>query len=340
MAAAARGAGGLAMSGPLPAWLAPVAWPASLAYGFGLRLREAALARGAAWQAPRAVISVGNVSAGGTGKSPMVRWLCAELRAMGRSPAVVMRGHRGGERSDEALEHRMEMPEVPVAVGADRRAAIDRLLANDPKVDALVLDDGFQHRRVARDLDLVLVDAMRPAIDGALLPLGWLREPASGLRRADAVVVTRAHGVDAALAARIERLHGRPPLAWSHHAWRGVRVRSGLHEARCGLEWFRGRRVAVWAGIGNRAAFVAQVREAGAQVVDEPHLADHEGYAPGTLSRLVERCRRLDASDVVCTGKDWAKLEALDCPHGLRFAWPELHLAIDAGEGALRTLLA
>jgi tetraacyldisaccharide 4'-kinase len=328
------------MSGPLPAWTAPLAWGASLAYGAALALREAALVRRTPWRAPRAVVSVGNVAVGGTGKSPTVRWICAQLQSMGRRPAIVMRGHRGGERSDEVLEHRMHLPGVPVAVGADRRTAIERLLEREPGVDALVLDDGFQHRAVARDLDLVLVDATRPAIDGGLLPLGWLREPAAALRRADAVVVTRASGVDAALAARVERLHGRAVLAWSRHAWDGLRVAGDEAAPILGVGWLAGRRVAAWAGIGNRAAFLAQLRASGAEVVEAPDLRDHEAYSADSVAALAARCRRAGVSDIVCTPKDWVKLGALPAPTGVRFVHPRLALDFLAGEEALRARLA
>lgn len=327
------------MSGPLPPWLAPVAWPASLAYGLAVRARELSIAGARPWMPPRPVISVGNVSAGGTGKSPMVRWICEALRAQGRRPAIVIRGHRGGERSDEVLEHRSEMPEAPVAVGRDRRASIERLLARDASIDALVLDDGFQHRRVGRDLDLALVDASRPAIDGGLLPLGWLREPARALGRAHAVIVTRAGAVDDALVARIERHHGREPTAWSRHAWDGLRVGSGADESREALDWLRGRRVAVWAGIGNREAFLEQVGLSGAHIVDAPQLPDHAAYSISSLADLAARSRAAGAAEVVCTAKDWVKLRTLPGPTGIRFARPCLRLDFLQGESALRAML-
>lgn len=328
------------MSGPLAPWLAPLAWPASIAYGLAVRVRERSLGRGQPWQASRPVISVGNLSAGGTGKSPMVRWICSALRDMGRAPAIVTRGHRGGERSDEVLEHRMEAPEVPVAVGADRRRAIERLLEVRPGVDALVLDDGFQHRRVARDLDLVLVDAKRPAIDGALLPLGWLRESARALRRADAVIVTHADAVDDALAASIEGEHGRAPLAWARHGWEGLRVWSAGVEAGEDTAWLRGRRVAVWAGIGHRAAFVEHARGIGAQVEQVAELADHAAYGPALVRRLAARCREAGVQVVLCTAKDWVKLRTLELPTEMRFARPTLRLSFERGEAALRAMLA
>ncbi len=328
------------MSGPLPSFLRPIAWVASRIYARGVGRHAAALERVPAWEAPCPVISVGNVSAGGTGKSPMVRWICGELRTAGRSPAVVMRGHRGGESSDEVLEHRAEMPDTPVGVGADRRIAITRLCSMHSEVNALVLDDGFQHRQVARDLDLVLVDARRPAIDGDLLPLGWLREPAQALRRASAVIVTRAEGFDPALAGRIERLHGRPPIAWTRHAWSGLRVASD-DEAQVSwtLERLRGRSVAVWAGIGNPQAFVDQVIRCGARVVDAPRLSDHQAFDARLLERLTARARGAGATEVVCTGKDWVKLRLLPRPRALAIVRTQVGIEFIEGEVALRRAL-
>jgi tetraacyldisaccharide 4'-kinase len=324
------------MSGPLPSFLRPVAWLASRIYARGVERHAAILERTSAWEAPCPVVSVGNVSAGGTGKSPMVRWICGELRAAGRSPAVVMRGHRGGESSDEALEHRAEMPETPVAVGAERRVAIERLRSTHGEVDALVLDDGFQHRQVARDLDLVLIDARRPAIDGALLPLGWLREPATSLRRASAVIVTRAERVDPALSSLIERLHGRPPLAWTRHAWSGLRVAGdAASETDWTLDRLRGRSVAVWAGIGHPQAFVDQLTACGARVVDVPRLRDHQAFDARLVERLVVRARGAGATEVVCTGKDWVKLRLLPLPSALTIVRPRLSIDFIEGRASL-----
>ena len=132
-----------------------------------------------------------------------------------------MRGYRAGATgiSDEAAEYASRIPEVPLAVGADRIPAV---AAVPGPPGSIVLDDGFQHRRVHRDLDIVLVDAVRSGFDRGMLPSGPRREPRSALRRADVVVVTRASKIDPVLAAEIERHHGRPPLAWTRHAWTGL----------------------------------------------------------------------------------------------------------------------
>lgn len=324
------------MNGPLPAALAPITWPASLVYGAVVRRRNARFDRIGGWRAPRPVMSVGNLTAGGTGKSPMVRWVVETLRAMGRSPAVAMRGHRGGAMSDEVLEHRDAMPGLPIAVGADRVAAITALLHDAPTIDAIVLDDGFQHRAVARDLDLVLVDATRHGLDGGLLPAGWLREPAANLRRATAVVVTRATRVDDALARRIESLHGRAPIAWTSHGWTGMRVYDGGADRAEPVAWLHARRVAVWAGVGNPQPLHAQVRQSGAVVVHMPTLRDHHAYARDGVRTLLELAAKAGAEAVLCTPKDWVKVRGLLPAGHLPVARPELALTCLHGGEALR----
>ena len=195
------------------AWLL---WPVSLVFGFAVLLRKFLYAtRILRSEHPGIpVIVVGNLTVGGTGKTPLVELLATLCRERGRSPAVLSRGYRGeggeGGANDEA-----RMLTVPVFCDASRSAAGARALAAGH--DCLLLDDGFQHRRLARDLDLVLIDALRPwGVRGSLpavLPLGLMREPKRALRRADALVVTRADTVDerslAALTTQLARFGKR-----------------------------------------------------------------------------------------------------------------------------------
>ena len=148
------------------------------------------------------VISVGNLTLGGTGKTPVCQYLVSVLREAGRTPAIAMRGYGASSDgvSDEALEYSSMFEDLPLAVGADRVVSLEALRKKSA-FDCVVLDDGFQHRRIARDLDIVLIDATRPGLDDRLLPAGRLREPPSSLARADIVLVTRATtGVDDELA--------------------------------------------------------------------------------------------------------------------------------------------
>ncbi|HVJ81035.1 MAG TPA: tetraacyldisaccharide 4'-kinase, partial [Planctomycetia bacterium] len=141
------------------------------------------------------VVSIGNLTVGGTGKTPMATWFVRELVAAGRRPALLSRGYGGGGGpNDEALVLAAELPDISHAQGPDRVGAAKRLLANQ-EADAFVLDDGFQHRRLGRDLDVVLLDATAPFGGDWTLPRGLLRESAGGLCRAHAVILTRADSV-------------------------------------------------------------------------------------------------------------------------------------------------
>lgn len=325
------------VNGPLHRGWSPITLPASWIFGRAVAMRNARLDRQVAWRAPRPVVSVGNISAGGTGKSPMVRWICEQLGQAGLRPAIAMRGYRGHAGSDEAAEHRESLPTVPVWIGADRRAAIESGLACDPEIGVIVLDDGFQHRRVARAFDLALVDASRPSLEGAMLPHGWLREPWSALRRASAVVLTRSEDPDAALDSAVRSAHGRPPLARCGHAWSGVACHEGSAAVEARIERLRGASVAVWAGVGHPQAVVADATRHGARVVDVPPLADHQRFDPSLVARLVVRARAAGAAAVLCTPKDWVKLRFVPVP--MPVLVPRVTLRFESGEAELRSEL-
>jgi tetraacyldisaccharide 4'-kinase len=318
-------------------------------YGAAIRIR-ARRHNGAGPRArvPVPVVSVGNITAGGTGKTPFVRWCAEALAAEGRTPAIALRGYRAhGGLSDEAEEYRALLPAVPLAVGANRARTIAALLARRPDVDCVVLDDGFQHRGLARDLDIVLVDATRPGLAGRLLPAGWLREPSQALRRADAVVVTRAERVDSGLSAEIERAHGRPPLAWTRHAWQGVdvlRCSPGTAPTRRmePVEWLRDRRVVVALAIGNPAPFMAHLRQAGAEIVEEVVRRDHAPYTDRHAARLV-RAAISHHAGLVTSLKDWTKLGpalvTVTERAAVEIAVPHLAIEFVAGLGEMRRIL-
>jgi tetraacyldisaccharide 4'-kinase len=327
--------------GPLPPALAPLAHAAALGYGLAVRAHVAWWSgrRGADVGVP--VVSVGNVSAGGTGKTPFVRWAVEALRDAGRSPMIAMRGYRAhAGRSDEAEEYRAMLPGVPCAVGADRVRAIASVRAAHPAIDCAVLDDGFQHRRVARSLDIVLVDATLPGIGGALLPAGWLREPASALARADLVVVTRAAGIDPSLAELVRRFRGRDPDAWTRHAWDRIE-RHGPAGAAAADAALRGRRAWVACAIGNPDAFVADVRAAGAEVVGSTVRRDHHAFSAAEVERIALDARDAGDADIVVTGKDWTKvgpLVAASSGRAREARWwvPRASIAFHAGEDRVR----
>ena len=305
------------MSGPLPGLLAPFSSPLAWAYGAAVRRRNARYDRGeGVQQLDRPVISVGNITVGGTGKTPMVMWIVRQLLESGRSPAIAMRGYGAspspGAISDEQAEYFERVTNVPIVAGADRFAALCNYLQDHESIDCVVLDDGFQHRRLARNLDLVLIDATRDTMHDHLLPRGWLREPLENLARADAVIVTRAATIDHDLARSIVRYHGREPIAWSSHRWTHLDLYGGREDGRAepaAVAWLDAKRVVTMLGVGNPSAVTRQIECAGARVCANIPAADHEAYDRQKILTARGLCGSVDA--MVTTAKDWVKIRDL-----------------------------
>ena len=299
--------------------------PLARFYRGAVALRGAAYRRGwrrrARLDVP--VISVGNLSFGGTGKTPTVIALARELARMGRRPAVLTRGYKrlddeqqlvigpdprqsAAEVGDEPLEMARRLPGVPVVVDADRvrgGAEAQRLGA-----DVVLLDDGFQHLRLERDLDLVLIDAGDPWGGGRLPPLGRLREPLSALERADAVLVTKAPS------------EWRPVVAEIEEVIEGIAPRLQVFVSRTrpnrvhvpGEGWkepvvLDGRRVFAFAALGRPEGFASTLGEAGAEVVGTRWFSDHHFYTEGELREAVEGAAAVSAVPVT-PAKDAVKL--------------------------------
>jgi len=288
----------------------------SIPYGLAVGCRNQAYDRGLlpSVRGPLPVVSVGNLTLGGTGKTPLVAWLARTLAARGLRPAIVSRGYAAarGERSDEAAELAILLPQVPHVANRDRVAGVQTAAAAGAEV--ALLDDGFQHRRLARDLDIVAVDATDPFGGGRLFPRGLLREPLSGLTRADAIVLTRATAVDARQRNEIRRrlagaCAGRLPPVWVEAAHRPVQLRSAT-AATQPLESLLQARVAAFAGIGNPAAFRATLAALGAELVGFRTFPDHHPYSHADRMSLVDWATGLHADLVVTTLKDLVKVQA------------------------------
>jgi len=326
------------MSGPLPNWMRPLATAASVGYGVAIRARSRRLEDGLALDCGLPVVSVGNITAGGTGKTPLTQWIVRALQAVGHSPMIALRGHKGAENADEVLEHRAGLPGIVLAVGADRAQRIASMRLKNSACDVVVLDDGFQHRQLRRDCDIVLIDSTRPALDDDLLPLGWLREPALSLRCATAVIVTRALKVDDELSDQITKLHGQAPLAFCQHSWTGLEgIEDGaVHE----VSWLKRKRVAVWAGIGNPRAIVEQTESVAAAVVDVARLVDHASWNAPKVARLAQRAEQAGADAILVTPKDWIKIAPLGVKTALPLVRPRLAIEFLQGEHEVREQLA
>jgi tetraacyldisaccharide 4'-kinase len=289
-------------------WLAR--WP----YGLGVWWRNRRFDRGSAvCRAAVPVISVGNLTVGGTGKTPCVEYVARLLRNRDLRVAVLSRGY-GAEagRNDEAMVLEENLPDVPHYQGRDR-VALARTAVEESESEVMVLDDGFQHRRLARDLDIVLIDATDPWGGGYLFPRGGLREPRSSLRRAGLVVLTRCDAVDGrtadAIAADVTRIVPGAPLARTIHAPR--ELLNGEHSES--VESIRGKRVGGFCGIGNPIAFRRTLTDLGADVTDFREFPDHHPYRREDVEDLRKWAAALPQDAwVVTTQKDWVKLRLND----------------------------
>ncbi len=311
--------------GILPQWLLLLL---AVPYGLAVRMRVALYRWG--WLAERKlpcpVISVGNLTVGGTGKTPVVIALVERLLASGRRIGVLSRGYRRHSRDemllvsdgrtllagpadagDEPYLIATRCPRAVVAVGANRYKLGRWVLERHP-VDCFVLDDGFQHLALHRDVNVLVVDVSDPSGLQALLPAGRLREPLAAASRATAVLLTRADmGNWRDVAAAIEAATGKavPPIRSRFTAQALVNVATG--EVRA-VEMLSGRRALAFSGIGNPASFLMLLRSLGLTVGDEIAFADHHAYSTSDLEMVRERAGRCGADMIVTTEKDAGKV--------------------------------
>ena len=259
---------------------------------------------------PGTVISVGNITVGGTGKTPMVLWIAERLAEEGKHAAILTRGYRGttgagvqGEpQSDEVALLRARLAgTVRIGVGADRYKNGEVLARHG--TDWFVLDDGFQHLNLARDADIVLVDATDPFGGGVTLPAGSLREPISSLHRADVVVITRSVQAPSPAIEAMVRRFTKSPIFYATTKLENVLRVPQLAVAMPQPEWPRPRFTA-FCGIGNPAAFFDDLRKWGLQVLGERGFPDHHVYTAQEAAELESMARGCGADALLCTEKD------------------------------------
>jgi tetraacyldisaccharide 4'-kinase len=330
------------MHTPLPSYLDVIAIPASWIYGKIVSIRNRYYDKEKnVKKVPLPVIAVGNLTVGGTGKTPLVTWIVRHLREKGYNPAIVMRGYASinPEFADEAVEYREKIQNIDVIVGGDRFAQIDAYIKDGGKADCLVMDDGFQHRKLHRDLDIVVLDFLRNVFDQKMLPAGWLREPISGLKRSDAVVVSHAQRSDPTFANAVQQATGSEPIAWTAHHWELLHVIDSDGEREEPLGWLTGKSVAVRLGIGSPQPVIEALVRLGAKVATQLPAGDHQPFSNTELALLIEASSKVDA--VVMTHKDWVKardaidLKKMQCPVVI----PKLVLDVIEGGKNLESLL-
>jgi tetraacyldisaccharide 4'-kinase len=297
-----------AMAGLLRGTLAALEWPYTLAVRWRNHRYDQGRAEIVRVEVP--VVSVGNLTLGGTGKTPTVEWLANWFSDRGVRVGLVSRGYgaKPGGVNDEALELAEKLPRVPHVLNPDRvrgaREAIGKF-----GCQLVLLDDGFQHRRIARDFDLVLIDALEPFGFGHVFPRGTLREPLSGWSRAQAVMLTRAEMVDETERAKIRTAVARyaPTATWLEATHAPQRLKS-VDGAEHSLDELVGKPIAAFCGIGNPAGFRHALKSCGYQVRAMREFADHFGYSKPDVEALARWADELDVGGVVCTQKDLVKL--------------------------------
>jgi tetraacyldisaccharide 4'-kinase len=287
------------------------------------------------------VISVGNLTLGGTGKSPFVQWLADWLTAREVRVVIVSRGYKSeaGRPNDEALELAQKLPDVPHIQDRDRVRAAQQAVQHHA-CQAIVLDDGFQHRRLHRDLDIVLVDALDPFGCERVFPRGTLREPLSAMARADVVALSRSDAVSWARRDAIRSRVGQlaPGAAWLELAHQPIGWRSAGGQRRP-IGELAARDVAAFCGIGNPAGFRHTLETCGCRLVGFREFPDHYRYGQDGLQQLSDWAAQFPADAIaVCTHKDLVKLGPN--PLGSRPVWAlEIGLEIRAGQEQLEQQL-
>jgi len=314
----------------------------SLPYGAAVRLRNHLYDTGLleTKKLPCPVVSIGNLTVGGTGKTPMVILLANVLQGSGYRPAVLSRGYAGkGQRSmtvvsdgnrvlagpdeagDEPFLIAASASGVPVLAGRDRYSAgmyaLDRLGA-----DILVLDDAFQHRKVFRDLNILLLDAERPFGNSCMLPRGPLREPKSALRRADLIVLTRSdEKTPSALTRDSDREFPGMPVFHARHRPKEIIPLSSLRSHMSfPPDSLNGKRVFAFAGIARPESFRNSIESLGGEIADFRTYPDHHPYTPTDAEDILKASREHAAQMILTTEKDGVKLA------GLGDAVPDIHL--------------
>ena len=330
----------------------------SKAYGVAVRVRLSGYARH--WfnvrQLPCKVISIGNITVGGTGKTPMTRYMARQVQALGLKPAIVSRGYKGtaeiaggivsdGKRilmdsssaGDEPYMLATGLKDIPVAVGRDRYATAMALL-EICRPEVIILDDAFQHLPLARDLNVVLLDRNRPFGNAYLLPRGPLREPLSALERGDVFILTRS-GMRAESAGNqfVKHLPARPVLKARAtpvvnqlvRAQQKDGDRQEISTPTDAINSLKAKRVFLFSGLADNQGFCNTVKEAGATVVDALNYTDHYAYTDSDLDRIKSAAVRLNADLIVTTAKDFVRIDQ-------QTTWPRdlmvLDLKIDLGQ--------
>ena len=306
----------------VPSLLRKLLWPLSLLYGAVVQARLWLYGQG--WLKQKrlkgTVISVGNLTVGGTGKTPMVIWLAEKFLAEGKHVAILSRGYRGANGTSDEIElMRLRFQgRVAFGVGKDRFAE-GRRLESKQSIDVFLLDDGFQHLQLARDLDILLMDASRPLAGEALLPAGPLREPLAAMSRANLIIFTRAETASGTLEA-IGKLHQYPVFAASTRL-------VGFRRFNSEISLLSAKEIGdgpffAFCGLGNPDAFFRDLRNWGLGICGQAIFRDHHRYTKRDILAVLEAGKQAGAKAFVTTEKDAQNLL------GFQFEEAPLYVAV------------
>ena len=270
---------------------------------------------------PVKVISIGNITTGGTGKTPLVEFIARYLLEKNKKVAILSRGYGGNNPlqknndnvNDECLILKENLREVPVLAGKNRVKNGERAI-RDYDVDCLVLDDGFQHLKLKRDLDIVVIDSLNPFGGENLIPRGSLREPLKNFGRADLFIISHCNQskkqIIKSIYTKLNYVNNDAPVCESIH--RPVHIESMTDGSILGPEWLMGKRIYGLSAIGNPESFTYTLKGLGADLIKHRKFHDHHNYNREEMGYIVSEARSLDADAIVVTQKDIVKIRKMD----------------------------
>jgi tetraacyldisaccharide 4'-kinase len=298
-----------------------------------------------------AVISVGNITVGGTGKTPLVLYLADKLKQQNKKVAVLTRGYRrkkkglvelSGETTsktnwkdsgDEPYLLAQRLIDVPIIVGRRRDRAGEYAVAKFGS-EILILDDGFQHWRLSRDSDIVVIDSSNPFGNGKLLPAGILREPLAALKRADLFVLTKTDQAEnkAGLIARLRKHNPEAELVESVYQIRSVK--NLADGSSLDIERLRNRKTLAFSGIGNPSSFENSLKQLKVRILRHRVFRDHYAYGRKDIMELIKQARALEADFIITTEKDSVRIPLVKSSE-VPFYVLKIDLKITSGEETL-----
>ena len=270
---------------------------------------------------PVKVISIGNITTGGTGKTPLVESMARCLLEKNKKVAILSRGYGGNNSlqenndnvNDECLILRENLQDVPVLAGKDRVSNGEKAI-RESGVDCLLLDDGFQHLKLKRDLDIVVIDSLNPFGGEKLIPRGSLREPLKNLRRADLFIISHCNQSKEktikSIYTKLNHVNNDAPVCESIH-W-PVHIENITDGSILGPEWLMGKRIYGLSAIGNPESFTYTLKGLGADLIKHRKFHDHHNYNREEMGYIVSEARSLDADAIVVTQKDIVKIRKMD----------------------------